>query len=155
VNVRAPCYVVASGSAECARCGRWTHVVAVALPCDHEVAGDDSDESGDGARTVHWQAAAIGALLFYIRDLPESVQRRIAALTSSFRLAVSAQTGDAYWMNHCEQCGAAVEDHDLHCEPGGAFMPMSAHAAAAIRLLQIFEPFQAAAGGYAFDGEFL
>lgn len=104
---------------------------------------------------MDWHSPAIRATLFYVRHLPQAVHRRIAALTSSFRLAESPATGDAYWMNHCEHCGAAQEDHDLHCEPGGAFMPTSAQAAAGIQLLQILEPFSAAAGGYSVDPEFL
>ncbi len=154
-NVRSPFYFVANAGAVCTACGRLTHVVAVALPEVHELSSNDADSLSERAWATDWHSPAIRATLFYVRHLPQSVQRRIAALTSSFRLAESPATGDAYWMNHCEHCGAAQEDHDLHCEPGGAFMPMSPQVAAGIQLLQILEPFNAAAGGYSVAPEFL
>jgi len=56
--------------------------------------------------------------------------------------------------HYCEHCGTLLGDHELHCEPEGAFMPSSEAAAANIHLLQIPEPFQAVAAGYTFEPEF-
>jgi hypothetical protein len=47
-----------------------------------------------------------------------------------------------------------LDDHELHCEPEGAFQPSSAADAARILLFQISEPLEAAAGGYAIEPEF-
>jgi len=61
---------------------------------------------------------------------------------------------NSYWANHCEQCGNLLGDHDLHCEPEGAFMPTSEAAAKAIQLLRFDAPFAAAAVGYACEPQF-
>ncbi len=47
-----------------------------------------------------------------------------------------------------------LDDHDLFCEPEGAFLPTSHARAAAIQLLRIDEPLEAAAAGYACDPQF-
>jgi hypothetical protein len=96
----------------CIHCGEWTHLVALAVPPDHEVLVDSA-----------WERSAQGAWLFYVEDLSESVQATVRELAPWYRLAPSEARGAAYWMNHCEHCGAPQEDHELHCEPGGAFMP--------------------------------
>jgi hypothetical protein len=57
-------------------------------------------------------------------------------------------------MNHCEHCGAAQEDHDLHCEPASAFMHNDGDDAAHIECLEVPEPFAAAAGGYSYEPSF-
>jgi hypothetical protein len=57
-------------------------------------------------------------------------------------------------MNHCARCRALQGDHFLHCEPDGAFMPATAAAAAAIVLLEIHEPFEASAAGYAYEPDY-
>jgi hypothetical protein len=75
-------------------------------------------------------------------------------LSQFFRLAHSAATLSSYWANHCEHCGTLLGDHELHCEPDGAFTPSSEAAAANIHLLRIQEPFEAVAAGYAFEPEF-
>ena len=61
----------------------------------------------------------------------------------------------SYWANHCEHCGSLQEDHDLFCEPEGAFLPVDAAWASAIELTRIDEPFAAAAAGYAYEPEYL
>jgi len=48
-----------------------------------------------------------------------------------------------------------LHDHDLFCEPGGAFMPISAEAARRIQFVTIESCFQAAAGGYAYEPAFM
>ncbi len=47
-----------------------------------------------------------------------------------------------------------LDDHDLFCEPEGAFLPTSQAQAAAIQLVRIDEPLEAAAAGYACDPQF-
>ena len=149
MNIRSPVYAIASTSAVCAPCGAWTHVVAIIVPAGHEVLVDTA-----------WDRSSLAAALFYIEDLSESVQATVRELTSWYRLAPSEARGAPYWMNHCEHCGAAQDDHDLHCEPGGAFMPSaslvgdSGKGAARIHVLDVPRGFAAIAGGYAHEPPF-
>jgi hypothetical protein len=150
-NVRAAGYFVARTHTTCRRCRKSTRLMAVALPQDHQTLQEGSD---DGEHCAVWQFAAGYALLFYIEHLCDGVRRRLIRLSPFFRLTYSPSTLNSYWANHCEYCDALLEDHDLHCEPGGAFMPSSATAAAHIELQHILEPFAARASGYAFEPAF-
>jgi hypothetical protein len=149
VNVRSRAYYVVRTQFPCWHCGASTRVLALAVPYSHETL-DDAESQIDV-----WQRADANALLFYIEGLPAGVQRRLDELSKSFRLGESAATLNAYWANHCEHCGALLDDHELHCEPGGTFMPSSEAAAGKIELLEIQEPFEAVAAGYAPEPEFL
>jgi hypothetical protein len=146
VNIRSPVYAIASTSAVCSHCGAWTHVVAIVVPPGHEVLIDTA-----------WEHSNLAAALFYVEDLSESVQATVRELTPWYRLAPSEARAAPYWMNHCEHCGAAQDDHDLHCEPGGAFMPASTpvgdpgEGAAQIQLLDVPRRLAATAAGYAHD----
>jgi hypothetical protein len=148
-NVRSQSYYVAGTDCGCWRCGISTRLLALAVPHSHETLDGDSPHLPDA-----WQRANFNAFLFYVERLPESVQTRLSELSRHFRLEYSTATLSAYWANHCEHCGALLEDHELHCEPDGAFLPLSEAAAGGIELLQVNEPFEAAAAGYAFEPEF-
>jgi hypothetical protein len=150
-NVRSQTYYVALTSVRCPHCGRSTRLLALAMPRDHETLhADGHDESTQGV----WQRADANALLFYVEGLPGVVQRRLAQLSRFFHLAYDPGAMNSYWANHCEHCGTLLADHELHCEPEGAFMPSSQAAAQDIQLLRIQEPFAAAAVGYACEPEF-
>src|SRR5277367_1701758 len=144
-NVRSESYFVASAEARCWHCSSPTRVLALAVPQSHEFLDDESDG---------WHCAGGSAFLFYVARVPDPVRDRLSTLSRFFRLAASPATLSAYWANHCEHCGALLGDHELHCEPEGPFMPSSEAASARIRLLQIHEPFEAAAAGYALEPEF-
>jgi hypothetical protein len=144
-----------------------TGVLALGLPPEHETLDLDAevggevdggkDPEGDSARetdTGDWQRAGANAFLFYVEYLPDSVRGRLRDLSPSFRLAYSDATQNSYWANHCDHCNRLLADHELHCEPEGAFVPLSETDAAVIELLRIEEPFEAAADGYAFEPEF-
>jgi len=148
-DVRSRSYCIASAETRCRHCGRSSGVVALLVPEDHESL--DAEITGE---LNAWQTAGANAFLFYVVDLPEGVQRRLLLLCPAFRWAHSEATLNSYWANHCAHCGSLLGDHDLHCEPGGAFMPQSEAEAACIRLLQIDEPLAAAAAGYAPEPEF-
>lgn len=156
-SVRSSTYYVARATAPCPECGLATRLLALALPPHHETLdAESSDGTRDGGGDVpdDWRRSDANAFLFYVEQLPEDVQRRLEQLSSSFRLAQSAATQSIYWTNHCEHCGTLLGDHELHCEPGGAFAPSSEAAATNIELLQIDQPLQAAASGYALEPEF-
>ena len=90
-----------------------------------------------------------------MKYLPEAVRRRLQAVSKGYRFAFSRRTQGSYWANHCAACGALIEDHDLFCEPDGAFLPTMAARAAAVTLEHIDEALQAGAMGYAYDPQFL
>lgn len=139
-------YSIAQSTAMCGRCSAATRVFAVALPCEHETIALDPDADCDESAQDTWEAAGFGALLFYVERLSEAVQQRLTPLAPGMRLSYSAQLQGAYWANHCECCDSLLEDHELFCEPEGAFLPVN--RADEIRLSRIDEPFEALAAGY-------
>ena len=141
-NIRSSSYYIAEASVQCLSCGQWTRVLALALPAPHEVLIEDE-----------WQAADVGAFLFYVTELPEGVRRQLMQACSFFRLTRDPESSDPYWANHCEYCDELVNDDELHCEPGG-FMPGHADQAQTILLAEVRHAFRAVAAGYAVDPEF-
>jgi hypothetical protein len=156
-NVRSQTYYIARTDARCWHCGLSTGLLALAVPDDHETLDEEAQPDTDGGEPASnaWQPANADAFLFYVGCLPDAVRDRLNQLSQSFRLTRSAATLNSYWANHCEHCSTLLGDHELHCEPDGAFMPSSEAAAARIQLLHVHEPFQAAAAGYALEPEFL
>jgi hypothetical protein len=150
-NVRSRGYFVVRTSGKCPCCRASTPLVALALPPEHEILSTDADEESENAAPDTWEAAGCSALLFYVANLPESVKRRVAQLSQLYRYAYSAATQESYWANHCERCGSLLEDHDLFCEPEGAFLSTSGENAAALEGIWIDEPIEAEAGGYSCD----
>ena len=143
-NVRSPLYSIARATAQCLHCGRPTRLLALAMPGSHETLEEDA-----------WQCAGAEALLFHVHALSAGAQHRLRELSLDFRPAHSAATQDTYWANHCGHCGTLFDDHELHCEPDGAFSPSGETAAAAIELLAVNAPMQAVVSGYALEPEFL
>jgi len=154
INVRSGSYLIALTVGTCWYCGAATSLLALALPPGHETLAMDAGSEGEGLAQEVWDAALCSALLFYVGYLPDAVQRRLQELAPLYRIARSAATQGSYWANHCERCGSLLDDHNLFCEPEGAFLPTSHARAAAIQLLGIDEPLEAAAAGYACDPEF-
>jgi hypothetical protein len=141
-NIRSSSYYIAQTTVQCAHCGQWTRVLALAVPPGHEMLVEDE-----------WQAVNVNAFLFYVTALPKSVQRHLPQLSTLFRPARSAGAADCYWVNHCEYCERLVSDDALHCEPGG-FMPSAENEAETIMLTTVPQPFSAAAAGHAPDPAF-
>jgi hypothetical protein len=154
VNVRSARYLIAHAKGRCGRCRAHIDLVALVLPPGHESLVLDDEAAEHESGEMVWVTAAGSAFLFYVGHLPPSVEGRLTAVSGSYRHAFSGATQGSYWANHCNACGALIEDHDLFCEPEGAFLPTSAASAASIRLIAIDEPIEAAAAGYAFDPQF-
>jgi hypothetical protein len=154
-NFRSRGYFVVRTSGKCPSCRASTPLVALALPPEHEILCMEADEASENAAPDTWEAAGCSALLFYVASLPESAKRRVAQFSHLYRYACSAATQESHWANHCEQCGSLLEDHDLFCEPDGAFLPMSGASASDIEVIWIDEPIEAAAGGYSCDPVFI
>jgi hypothetical protein len=147
-NVRSECYSVVHSAAICPHCRGRTRVAALLVPPGHQTRRLDDDVDG-------WDRAPRQALLFYVESLPEPVRRRLQQLAPLYRFAASPATQGSYWANHCERCGSTQEDHDLFCEPQGAFVPLSSAAAAAVEVVPIAEPLEAGAAGYTLDPDFM
>ena len=174
INIRSPRYYIARTVSTCWHCGSPTALVAIAVPPGHEtldVDDDASDEGSDG-ETQHrehpaaaWSAAHHNAFLFYVDFLPAAVQERItqyqpayraldadaAPATATATATASGAGSDSYWANHCEKCACQLDDHELFCEPEGAFLPTSESTAAAIHLVLVDEPFETSAAGYSYE----
>jgi hypothetical protein len=156
-NVRSRTFYVARTRARCWHCGLSTCVLGLALPHGHEILDQDAQtdvSEHNGATPQVWQRVDTHAFIFYVEELPEHIQRGLNQLSPSFRLAPSPATLNSYWANHCEHCESLLDDHELHCEPDGAFVPSSEGAAVGIQLVHVQAPFQAAAAGHALEPEF-
>lgn len=159
INVRAPRYFIARTRRNCRHCNEPTELFALALPSDHETL--DVDEGVENASPENanpaaaWILAKDPALIFHVEFMSPEAAARLALLTRSFRIDQRESAAEPSWTNHCEACGSPFDDEELFCEPGEAFFPTSEAGAAAIRLLAIEEPLEAAAGGYSFDPNFV
>jgi hypothetical protein len=169
INIRSTRYYIVRTVSTCWHCGSPTALVAIAVPPGHEtldVDDDASDEGSDG-ETLHrehpaaaWSAADHNAFLFYVDFLPAAVLERINQYQPGYRPLDAAAAAAApaagggpgsYWANHCEKCGCQLDDHELFCEPEGAFLPTSELTAAAIQLVLVDEPFETSAAGYSYE----
>jgi hypothetical protein len=170
INIRSPRYYIARAVSTCWHCGSPTALVAIAVPPGHETLDVDDDASSEGSdsETLHrehpaadWSVADHNAFLFYVDFLPAAVQERINQYQPAYRPldadaaaapATAAGGGsDSYWANHCEKCACQLDDHELFCEPEGAFLPTSESTAAAIHLVLVDEPFETSAAGYSYE----
>lgn len=154
INVRSSTYFIANTAGVCRHCHESTRLIALALPRDHESLYAESDAETAGPAAEVWQLATLSAFVFYIEYLPDGVLNRIRQLLPFYGFAHSAATMSSFWSNHCENCGSLQVDHEMFCEPDGAFTPASEIAAAEIELVHIDAPFAAAAAGYALQPEF-
>jgi hypothetical protein len=159
INVRAVRYFIVRARGVCRRCNEATDLFGLALAPGHETLDVDEAAEDDGAADASaasaWISANDPALIFHIGFLNAEVAARLASLTGSFRVAQQESAAGPAWTNHCEACGSSFDDEELFCEPGEPFFPISVAGAAAIRLLPIDEPLEAAAGGYSFDPNFM
>jgi hypothetical protein len=122
----------------CPHCGRETEVVALALPQAHEWRDEDTPNC--------WYRATGPAVLFNLSHLGAALFAAIEEQCRSFR-PMDGQA-NALWLNHCAECDRPLSDDELHCEPGGAFMPLGTEAAR-FDLRHVPVVFSGLAGGYA------
>jgi hypothetical protein len=143
-------YWLAQLAMVCPFCDAATRVAGVALPANHETLEDAEEDQGCG-----WQTVAANALLFFITQIPRETQGHLRQLAPGFRRTDSGAAGESHWANHCEHCGALLDDQELHCEPGDSFVPITAAQGSQIRLIEFHEPLEASAAGYSLEPEFL
>lgn len=137
MNVRSDRYLLLQAIAPCLQCSQPTSVFCLGLLPGHERRLEDQ-----------WASENCEALLFYVECLSKQVLSLVRELAPGLRLDFSAETNGEYWLNHCQHCGALREDHDLHCEPDGAFLPTGADDAGRIQKVAIQEPLSALAAGF-------
>jgi len=128
-------------------------LLALAVPSGH-AALDPEDSVVDEAQANAWSVMHRPAFLFYVGSLSATVRSRLERLAPSYSIDRREDDMDGCWANHCVQCGACLGDHELFCEPDGAFVPTSQSRAGSIRLSATGEPFAALAAGYIPDPPF-
>jgi hypothetical protein len=143
IDVRSPRYLIARSSGHCEHCGHPTVLVAVCLPPGHESFDEDDV----------WSRADRHVFLFHIDNLCEAAQRRLREIAPYYDFD-PGEEGGSQWVNHCEHCGALLDDVGLFCEPEGPFLPTSEVSARRIRLVAVEEPIEARAAGLADEPEF-
>jgi hypothetical protein len=137
-NVRAASYYIARTSISCPHCGANTLLTGVALAPDHETLDEEAGE---------WQSVPANAFLFYLEAVSYTVHLQLCRAAPNLRF-------ESYWVNHCQHCGRALGDHEVHGEPGRGFTPLSEDDAADIVLTVVAEPFEALAAGYSLEPDF-
>ena len=138
-NVRSAKYIIVQTRTLCQQCHLVTTVFAFSLPAGYEsLCAYDDDE------TETWEALGIAAVLSYVEYLSEAVARHIHAITTHYRMDRNLETGESFWMNHCQHCGTQMNEEELH-ELDGPFNPTTDQGLEAIQLHPIHEPFEARA----------
>jgi hypothetical protein len=158
INIRSPCYYIARTVSTCWHCRSPTSLVAIAVPPGHETLDVDDEATDDETprretAAATWSVADHSAFLFYVDFLPAAIQDRINQRLPTYRPigGTAAADSSSHWANHCESCGSQLDDHELFCEPEGAFLPTSESTASAIHLEMVDEPFETAAAGYSYE----
>jgi hypothetical protein len=144
--LRASRYYIARSAVACPHCGAATLLTALALGAGHEAR---DDELGD------WQAVPANAFCFYVAAVSQAVYRCLRKCAANFKFVPAGSAADGCWANHCQHCDLTIDDDELHAEPGthGFVLCNEAHAAS-VDLIEIGEPFEAAAAGYSLEPEF-
>jgi hypothetical protein len=157
-NVRSSSYYVLRTTGRCWHCRLETRLLAIALPCEHEATDGISDgDADDSLQTAdqEWEHAGFNAVLFYIEHLPRDIQSQLRDSSRLYRFIHCNITQSSYWANHCEHCATLLDDHELHCEPAGAFLPLDEAGGEKIQLFEIVQPFEARISGYSIEPQFL
>lgn len=144
-NVRSGQYVMVESRVRCSQCKRASAVFAFALPAGYETLYVDDDTPDDESGT--WESIGLAAILSFVDGLSEAVASRLRALTPHYRVDRDINTGESFWINHCEHCGAQMEEAELHDELDGPFGPTPYEGLESVRLHEVREPFEACAGG--------
>jgi len=163
INLRAPGFLLGRTTEVCGHCGSTTAVFALALARGHSLlTSDDQEEDGSGADEPGldtWQIVTGNALLYHVEGVGAGVRSQLERLAPSFHCDINLGDGNEApgggWLNHCGRCQAALDDHELFCEPGGAFLPTSVEAARRIEFLSVESSFEASAAGYAYEPAFV
>lgn len=87
-----------------------------------------------------------GIMPFYIRRLSPNAIEQVNRFTQGYRLDKDQSTGETYWMNHCDDCGAQIDEVDIFEDSKNADGPFSKQPFEGAERLQVQEftqPFHA------------
>lgn len=143
-NVRSTACTLAQSVGLCWRCRRPTALYSLGVAPGHERYIDDE-----------WIPAHTHALLFSVEYLAPPMVCILRELAPEYLMGSGEAPGGMCWLSHCQHCGAAQDDYWLHCEPGAAFLPVSAKAAEQIQIVDLREPLAARVGGFSEEIPFL
>lgn len=126
--IKRPCYAAVS-TRSCWKCGADIPLIAIAA--EHILQRDEE--------TGVWAFLEDDDLMLFsnILKLPGAILRPLQERYPFFKKAYSATARQSYIGNTCTHCGALQGDFFNHCEPGGAFFPMSEEEAQQIRLIEL------------------
>jgi hypothetical protein len=143
-NVRSDRYLLLVTTRDCWRCEATTHVVGIALAAGYEALHFYEDDDDTAEPGEYWRTGRQLTVLSYVRDLADSVARRLQVLAPRYRIDFSQTIGSFYWMNHCEHCEAKLGDNETFHEVGVGF-DMTGRGPNEIRVQEVIvESFSAA-----------
>lgn len=146
-NVRADRYLLLVTTRDCWRCQATTRVFGLALAAGYQALHfyeNDDDDDDTAVPGEYWRPGRTLAILSYVKDVPDTVARRLEGLAPRYRLDFSQTIQSFYWMNHCEHCDAKLGDNETFHEFGVGF-DLSGVGPNEIRVeAEIAEPFAAA-----------
>ncbi|KRC73129.1 hypothetical protein D3C87_512290 [compost metagenome] len=154
-NIRASSYFVLQAPHRCPACNEISRVYALAVPSGHEsteadveLDEDDADSPGLDPQAFRdwlfspasWQRIPGPAMISATAALSPAVAQTMQALAPPYR-PNPGRGGE--WSNFCEHCDKPVWDGALHPNPGQAFCPADAEAAAQVTVHAVDAPFAA------------
>lgn len=74
--------------------------------------------------------------IFHVESLPKKLSLSLKERAPTYYVDYSRTANGNYYMNHCK-CGAKLGDFFMHCEPGGAFLPMYKEDVKGISILDL------------------
>jgi hypothetical protein len=154
-DVRAPFFYLAHSTIGCPRCDQPTSAFAIVLPKGHEIRLESGGLASGGVEASSWEIVGSAAMLFYVDEISAGAKDWLKSIAPNFGRNFCRSTGNHYWTSICEHCGHLMEDHNLHCEPGGAFLPRSDGVLEQIHSVEIPVAFSASAVGYTNDPAFM
>jgi hypothetical protein len=146
-NLRCTSYFIAQSVRTCWHCDRVSQVFSFLVPRGHQMRQDR-----DGS--AFWEPQESEAIIYYITQIPETVQVQMRSITGHYRSDFSKTTQSFYWMNHCEHCGMKQGDFELFEEFDTPFCPINPKDASRILLRSVREAFEASAASIAYEPGF-
>ncbi|MFC2137766.1 DUF5710 domain-containing protein [Bacteroidota bacterium] len=125
--------LIAKNFRDCWKCKKDTPLIAIG---GKEILVKDFVE--DESDKIEWFVEDNSLALFYnIVYLPIQLIKIVQSKFPFFKYTYSKTIKGKYWANNCIHCNSIQGDFFNHCEPGGAFCPMSNEAGSFIKLFKI------------------
>ncbi len=144
-NVRGPGYFIAKSFRCCWRCHLETSVFGFALSPPYQLLRLALETHSMSASDSVWLSIDRSVWLYNVRQVPNIVTERLAELSSTIFLDVTATVDNPYLMNHCEHCDARLGDEHTIGMFNAPLSPVYVTSMAKITLYSVPEPFEASA----------